>query len=321
MIKLIHAELIKVLKRKYIFVIAIIIILLTLANVALTKSDFNNSNWKNAALNEYNKLLEIQDNNRNKMSEISNETDLKVLEIDMRATQERIEILEYAIDENIPIGVPSIIRFVNDNFLLSYLIVLLIIVLAAHTMQDEYVFGTIRQIFIQTSNRWKIICSKYFSLLIISFVGILLLLIVSFLFAAIFLNYSGGEIELKYIDGIIVQQNIYVVLLKRILAVLALIATEVAIMILLSCIFSKGFIPILVGIGIWIGNNTIYNMISSLPGSRFSIFANIDLTQYIEGENNLMTGNSIAISLGILIIHIVLCLIISKIILNKKEVY
>ncbi len=319
--RLVYAEMIKILKRKSVFIFMSITIFLSIMNIIINKSDaVELDSWKESTQEQVGKLVQIQTSNKEKMKEIVDETDKKVLQIDIDSTQEQLEIMEYAINNDIPVGMVNALKFVSDNYLLVYLIVLFIIIATIHSVQDEYTFGTIKQLFIQPVSRSKILFSKYISLLTFTAIGLLLFGVLSYFLGIIFFGNGGGNIELQYISGSVVEKNILTEVTGKYVAMFFRTAAIVFIIVFFSNLFTKGLFPILLGLILWIGSKPVYNLISGVPGSRYTIFPNIDLSQYLDGGKSTLTGNTLEISFLVIVVHILFCVVLTNILIEKKEI-
>ena len=134
MIKLVINEIIKNISKKN-FVITFIVMILSMSLIAAVsyKSHSNNYDWKEVQKEELESL---------KQDISGNDQDELILE----ANNQKIQLLSYSLEHNIPLNVTTPWTFVYDVNGTLNLVVIIIMLLSINTINKEYSYKTIKQI-------------------------------------------------------------------------------------------------------------------------------------------------------------------------------
>lgn len=255
---------------------------------------------------------------------------------DVKSAQNMIKILQYRLENNIEFDIsetPTIenihgieklncwVLFLANGNLIG-IVGMLIIVIAGGIVATEFSEGTIKFLLINPIKRWKILFSKYMTVVIIYFIMLFVIYFCSMIIALIiggtehisatYLYLKGDEVY--EISGFLHVAKVYV--LKSIsIIVMATLAFSI------SCILRNSNIS--TGISIvtmFLGNflNTIFKS-SKIDWGRFLIFANTDLDAVINGQTGYYE-HSLKFALIIISIHMVTFLLTAWDGFIKKEV-
>ena len=108
----------------------------------------------------------------------------------------------------------------TNPFLLLALAGLLVIIIAAGIVANEFTWGTIKVLLIKPFYRWKILLAKYVTIVLFLLLTLLILFVTSLSIGAILLGTGGdaSNIHLAYTNGTVVEQSIFIYLIKVIFA-------------------------------------------------------------------------------------------------------
>jgi len=293
--------------RTWIMVAVLIIIVLLVSIVMYNSQPKDNSNWQ--------KNLK-QENESNKA--VLNETMPKVSK---DLIKERIKINEYAIEHNIPPIHNSLWGAVKDLSSLIFLVTILTVVVAGDTVAGEFSTGTIKLLLIRPATRSKILFSKYVS----AFLFALFLLIVLFLAAFIINSFllGFGNIDLPYLhlgpNGSVVESSLILQVLGTYgLACVSLIMI-VTLAFMISTVFRSSSLAIAASIVLLLIGTSITSLLGQYAWAKYILFANTDLSQYIEGRP-FAEGMTVTFSIIVLLVYFIVFNALSWTIFNKRDV-
>lgn len=229
---------------------------------------------------------------------------------------------EYRLKNDIqPVQGNSLWGFVNTSSFLITLIALFAIVMGGGIVANEFSGGTIKLLLIRPSKRWKILLSKYISVIGYTLLMLLVLLVVSSLLGGILFSFKGaGTPFLTNTNGIITE----VTMISHMMMVYGLQCINLLMMVTLAFMISSVFRNSSMAIGIGVFLLTIAPGITQLLSMKFNwakyiLFANTDLNQYITGQP-LVEGMTMTFSIIILIVYFIIFNAISYIGFTKRDI-
>lgn len=298
-------EWIKIFKRKATLIMIGITLLLVLGTaIALhffdtPDTNTENGNWK-VALTEENKSYTEEDSEFYKITIAEN---------------------QYRIDNNLaPSTTYNVWDFMTDSVSFISFVALFTIIIAAGIIANEFSWGTIKLLLIRPITRVKILLSKYITVLLFALFMISILFVSSFLFGSIFFGFEDSQPYLAYVNGEIIERNIIVQLLIEyaLESVGLLMFTTLAFMI--SAAFRNSSLAIGLSIFLLLSGNLITSIIASyFDWAKYLIFANINLSQYINGSS-LIEGMTMTFSVIILAIYFIIFMVIAFAAFVKRDV-
>lgn len=312
MIKLVRNENMKLGRSMSTWIMMGLLVLIILAAAVIVKyntKDMEKTDWKEQAkveIEEEKQLLETVKDNKQYAQEL----------------EKSIEVKEYQIKHNIP--------SIQDNLLWSFvegcaksvvsLIALFAIVMGGGIVANEFSNGTIKLLLIRPANRWKILLSKYISVLEYSIFMLILLLVSSFLFGGILFGFGGIDIPyLTYAHGQVQEVN----MVLHILSVCGLECISLVMMVtlafMISSVFRNGAMAIGIGVFLLTVGNMITMMLLKFDWAKYILFANTDLNQYIDGEP-LIEGMTMQFSIIVLIVYFVVFQAIAYLGFTKRDI-
>ncbi len=234
----------------------------------------------------------------------------------------QLQTNEYHLEHNIePIQGESLWGFVEGiaKVMIS-LISLFAIVMAGGIVANEFSGGTIKLLLIRPSKRWKILLSKYISVMGYTLLMFLVLLVVSSLVGGILFGFK--EASMPFIansNGKITETNmiVHIVQLYGLQCISLVMMVTLAFMI--STVFRNSAMAIGIGVFLLTVGTTVTMLLLKYDWSKYILFANVDLNQYIDGEP-LVKGMTMTFSIIVLLVYFVTFNVISYIGFTKRDI-
>lgn len=312
--KLIVNEWIKIFKRPGTFVMIGLLILGVITTGVLTKINDNkqtvNPKWEQQVKQEINQ-------SQQQLKE------LPATAVNVKKDLERkVAINQYRLDHKIPpVQKATGWTFIKDSSALISFAGLFTIIIAAGIVASEFSWGTVKLLLIRPINRSKILLSKYMTVILFD----LLLLAIIFVSSAIlgfalFGTGDGSNVHLAYSNGHVVEQNMFLYLIKNYLlaSIDVIMITTMAFMI--SAVFRNSSMAIGLSIFLLFMGGSLTTLISSkYDWAKYILFANTDLTQYFDGIP-LVKGMTLGFSILMLLIYFFIFQILAFKVFTKRDV-
>lgn len=240
---------------------------------------------------------------------------------DKEQIQEEIKTNAYRISHNLPpIEGRTVWGFVISLSNLISLISLLTIIVAAGAIAGEFSGGTIKLLLARPFKRWKILLSKYISILVFGVVALITLFVASFLIGTIFFGFSGvNQPFLAYTNGAVHQVN----MLWHIFTTYGYGCVSLLMMVtfafMISTVTRNNSLAVGISLFLLFSGSMLVNLLSKYSWVKFVLFANTDLTQYTNGTP-VVSGMTMSFSLIILALYFVVFNAISLIVFNKRDI-
>lgn len=237
--------------------------------------------------------------------------------------QKEVAVNEYRIERNLPPEKNSTVwSFINDASNLISFAGLFVMVAAAGIVANEFTWGTIKMLAVKPFRRWKILLSKYITVLLY------LLLMMSILFVGAgligLILFGAGSptenIHLAYVNGQIEEQNLLGYLLKSygLQSISVLLLSTMAFMI--SVVFRASGLAIGLSVFLLFTGGTVTNLLASkFEWAKFSLFANTDLMQYLDGLP-MVDGMTIKFSILMLVLYFSVFQILAFFFFTKRDI-
>ncbi|MFC0187055.1 ABC transporter permease [Fictibacillus aquaticus] len=314
LLSLIHNEWIKIFNRPrtWIFFIIPLLIMLGVTIYDKVNNDNEQREWKQEVQAEV-KQLE-KDLEEAKKSGVGAEQAVSYLESDIKKK-------EYALENNISPYEKTTWTFIKEFAPISSLLGLFVIIVASDIVSNEFSKGTIKMLLIRPFSRWKILLSKFLATL--GFAITLWLVTLFFMWVIGGFAYGFGGFSQPHIivdsDGAATEQT----LSNYVLSTIGLEVIELTVLVTLSFMISTIFISNAIAIGIamlvsFMGS-TFVMLFQSKDWIKYSLFANMDLTQFLNKEF-LIEGLTLPFSLSVLAVYTALMLAVTFMIFQKRDV-
>ncbi|MCM3110946.1 ABC transporter permease [Lederbergia lenta] len=316
MLNLIQNEWIKIFKQVGTYIMIGLVVLLVIGTGVLTKYldstvEPVNDNWKQQ-LSEQNKVSE-QDVEEIPMMTPSMKEFLK----------KDIAINEYRMEHDLPPeNSSSVWTFINDSTSLISFTGLFVIIIAAGIVANEFTWGTIKVLLIKPFQRWKILLAKYVTVILF----LLLMLVILFISASgvgVILFGTGGEasnIHLAYVNGAVEEQSLLLYLIKSYLLNSLSIFLLATMAFMISAAFRVSGLAIGISIFLLLMGGTVTNLLASkFTWAKYSLFANTNLMQYMDGMP-LVEGMTMSFSVMMIIIYFLIFHILAFFFFTKRDI-
>lgn len=311
-IKLVNNENIKNIYKKNIIITLLVMVLsITLIGVISHSSHINSSNWKEKQQTELNELQESR-----------NETKEELSEFEIQFDTDRINLLTYSLDKNIPLDITTPWRFiykVNGTF---NLVIIVIVLLSINTITKEYSYGTIKQILIRPYHRYEILLAKHISIITISLLCIIVHFIISLIIGYILFRGNGSSTTiLSILNNSVIEISVVKTIFQSYLCLFIESIIIITFAIMVSVLIKSNVVPLIATIMLWFGSGLITNYFAKYKLLKFTLFPHMKLSQYIYGENLMLQGNTLSLSIIILLIYFIIFNFIVYYYFSKQDVY
>jgi ABC-2 type transport system permease protein len=326
LINLVHNELIKLVRKKRLYVVIIILAMLVglftyaqMKQVESMQERLGSMDWRTELQQE---IANTQ--NRLNSTGISDEWRgfLKI-----QVSQQEY-YLEQDINPSAP-GAPTFMRVFIENSI-DLVVPLLIVVVVADLVSSEASAGTIKMLLTRPVKRWRILLSKLLTMILsVSFI-VLSLAFLSYAISGSILGYSGwnmpiltgfsieGE-ELVTTNVRLIEQWQYILMELGLTWFVGIIVGSITLM--LSVLMRSTAAVMGVMLAALISGTILANMVSSWESAKYFFMVNLRLTNYVSGMGAPIDGMTLGFSLIVLLVWGVAALTIAFITFTVKDVY
>ncbi|MBS4212802.1 ABC transporter permease [Neobacillus rhizophilus] len=312
---LIVNEWIKIFKRPVTYVMIGLLVLGIIASGTLTKI-YGDRNQQNQPQWEQQVQQQITQDQK-QMSE------LPPTAVTYKKNLERqIAINQYRLDHKIPPATENTgWTFIKDSTSLISFAGLFTIIVAAGIVASEFSWGTVKLLLIRPIKRYKILLSKYFTVILFGLLMLAILFGGAAIFGfAVFGTGDGGSVHLAYSNGHVVEQNMLLYLIKTyfLSSIDVIMITTMAFMI--SAVFRNSSLAVGLSIFLLLMGGQITTLIASrYEWAKYSLFANTNLTQYFDGVP-LVEGMTVGFSIIMLLIYFFIFQLLAFGVFTKRDV-
>lgn len=235
------------------------------------------------------------------------------------AEREDLEVEQEMIIVSIESSEPSTREgMVIETYGMMALVTLMTIIVSSGIVSAEFSQGTIKMLLARPVKRWKILLSKYITVLLYSLLLTVILFVVTYITSSILfpkvledtITFSGGEVAANKVLG----KALYMMFLGWVNTV---VISTLAFMI--GTIFRSTSLAIGISIFLYFTGNTIVLFLTKYDFAKYILFANTDLTQYETGYV-LIDGLSMSFSATVIAVYAVLFLLLSFLSFMKRDV-
>lgn len=324
--KLIQNEMMKLIAKKRLIVIAIIIgVLVSLFTYAQFKQvqtqreKLGTTDWRTILQQQ---IIDTQ--NRLSSSRMTPEWK-KQLQISLQQEQ---YYLDKDINPSEP-GAPTFMRMFLENAI-DLFIPLMVMVIASDIVSSEHSLGSIKLLLTRPIKRWKVLLSKYITLclaisLIIAITGILAYLISGAVFGykgwgtPILTGFNVTESGLNTTSVKVLQLWKFLLMDFGLVWFVAIVVGTLSFM--LSVLIRSTAAGMGVMLAALISGAILSNMISSWESAKYFFMVNLRLTDYMKGTAPPIEGMTLSFSIMVLFVWWAVALFVSFFIFTKRDVY
>lgn len=326
MISLVRNEMLKIVRKKRILIVAgIIAVLVALFTYSQYRDlerrleRFGDVDWRTTVQQQ---IIDMQ--NRLTSSGISDEWKSEI--------QLTIQQQQYYLDNNVnPMepGAPSFARMFAEHSI-NLLLPLMIMVVAADIVSAERTAGTVKLLLTRPVKRWKILMSKYLALIlsvsiIVVLFGVLSYLISGFIFgyqgwsAPVITGFSVAGNELNTNAVQMIPQWQYLLMEFSLVWFVALIVGTITFM--LSVLIRNTPAGMGVMLAALISGAILSSMVSSWESAKYLFMINLNLTGYLSGQAPPIEGMTLGFSLIVLAVWGLAALVVSFAVFIRQDIY
>jgi ABC-2 type transport system permease protein len=239
----------------------------------------------------------------------------------LEQNQKNIAINQYRIDHDLSPYEDGAWENVIGNAGIVGVVTLFTIIIAGGSVASEFSWGTIKLLLIRPVNRSKILLAKYISTFIFALFMLIILFILSFIVGALFFGLDTfGHPHLSYQDGKVIESGMFV----HAIQVYGLACVDLLMMVTFAFMIGTIFRSSSLSIGIaiflmFMGVQVTQIIAMRYDWAKFILFANTDLTRYLNGFP-MVEGMTMTFSVFMLLIYFVVFNGLTWFIFNKRDV-
>ncbi len=245
--------------------------------------------------------------------------ELDLPEMEQEQNEETVKILEYRLANNIPpLAEDGRESLIINPVGVGSLVVLITVIVAAGIVASEFSQGTIKMLLTRPVSRWKIMTSKYATVLLF---GILLMFIgfAVTIISAYILFPSGIGQELKWDGNAVVPVSVWGHGLYMLILAFANVIITATFAFMIGSVFRSNGMAIGLSLFIFFTGNTIVLLLSQYEIAKYLVFTHMNLTMYETGSV-FVDGITMPFSLAVLAVYLVVFLMISYTVFTKRDI-
>ncbi|KPV43778.1 ABC transporter permease [Alicyclobacillus ferrooxydans] len=235
--------------------------------------------------------------------------------------KDNIALNQYYIAHNIAPSQVTGWSFANTAVNLSTILTAFILVVAGDIVASEFSTGTIKMLLTQTATRTKVLTSKFLAMLIYGVFLTAVMLVFSLVVGWIFFGFHGVGAAHVYANAHrqIAQMSTGWYLLMRYGFLMIQIVMMETIAFMVSAIFRSSALAITISLLAFLVGNTLVTVLSSYNWDKYILFANTDLSQFVE-NGPLVHGLTLSFSIWILVAYFVVMTVLSWVVFSRRDV-
>ncbi|RKD24129.1 ABC transporter permease [Ammoniphilus oxalaticus] len=323
---LVYNEMVKLLGKKrllaVLLMIAILIPLFTYAQFKTAQTieeKLGTTDWR-ASLQQ--QIIDAQ--NRLSSSRLSDEW-REALQI--RLAQQQY-YLEHNINPSTP-GAPTFIRLFLENSI-SLMLPLFVMVVTVDLISSEYSGGTIKLLLTRPVQRWKVLLSKVFVMILSISLILLAIVCLAYVISGLVFGYGGWNMplltgfvaegaDLNTSQVHLIPQWRYILMVLGLAWFVCLVVGSLSFM--LSVLVKSAATGMGIMLAALISGVILRNMVSSWESAKYLFMVNLELTGYLSGSPPPIQGMTLGFSLSVLAAWGTLATFVSFWVFTQRDVY
>jgi len=239
-----------------------------------------------------------------------------------KSSERIVKIGEYRLEHNLPPEDHQLWGAVRDASGLLVLVTIFTVIVAADIVAAEFSTGTIKLLLIRPVNRTKVLLSKYLATLLFGLLLVAVLFLSSLLANGVLLGFggAGSPYLLLGADGHVHERS----MLLHILSVYGLNSVSLLMVVtlafMISTVFHSGSLAIALSLIVLLLSNVLLFALHNYDWMRYYLFANTDLTPYLEGSPPLFQGMTLGFSIAVLCAYFVLFNGLSWLLFTRQDI-
>lgn len=243
-------------------------------------------------------------------------------ELERKTSERLVKIGEYRLEHNLPPQERELWGAVEDSSAMLVLVTIFTVIVAADIVAGEFSTGTIKLLLIRPANRAKVLLSKYIATLLFSLLLILILFAVSYLTNGFLFGFGGTANPYLVLgaDGLVHERSmpLHILSVYGLECVSLLMVVTMAFMI--STVFRSGALAIALSLIVLLMSNVLVAALHRYSWMRYYLFANTNLSQYLEGGVPLFKGMTLGFSIAVLCVYFVIFNALSWLLFTRRDV-
>lgn len=320
-LKLIQNENMKsFLRIKTLVMCIILIITVVITGIVMNSTEKQPKDYKEDLKKQILKLETENTKLQNKMVNEKDKTNRELNKSMLKLNSDELVIYKYAYDNDIAYNYYTNWKFVKSASWITILIMLFIILKASDSIPLEYSNGTIKQLLIRPYKRWKILLSKFLSLIFESLVFYTLLFLATFILGSIFFGFKGASYDILLKNGLPVKVSILTYCLEVYLCDFAKIIVLISLALMISILLKNSSASVAITLVLLFSGSLATQFLGKYSFAKFLIFPNLSLKQYLPGGAIPIKGLTMEFSLVVILIYFAVFTAISFRIFTKRDV-
>jgi ABC-2 type transport system permease protein len=245
----------------------------------------------------------------------------KLDEEDRTFYQQQIAVNDYHLEHNIRSTNGTMWDGVNFSANLMIMITIFTIIIVGDSVAGEFSSGTIKLLLIRPASRVKILVSKYISFLLFGMLLLLTLFVISVAVNGILFGFGYMDLPLISMtaEGQIIERNMVLNLWKTYMLNGVSTVMYVTLAFMISSAFRSSAMAIGFSIGALFAGNIVLEALHRFDWSKYLLFANTDLTQYLTGRP-FQEGMTLTFSIVVLAVYFLVFNLISWLLFTRRDV-
>ncbi|MEO3945446.1 ABC transporter permease [Gorillibacterium sp. CAU 1737] len=235
--------------------------------------------------------------------------------------EERIKLEEYRLEHDLIPPDNTLWGSVLDMSDLIVLVTIFTVVVAADSVAGEFTQGTVKMLLIRPHSRNKVLLSKYLSSLLFSLFLLIVLFGASYGFGGLFSGFDSASLPHLSVgsDGAVHESNMIVHTLSIYgLSCVNLLMT-VTLAFMISTLFRSNSLAIALSIVVLLLSNTAIHLLKGYSWIKYYLFANTDLTQYLN-DAPLRDDMTLTFSILVLVGYFIVMNLLTWTLFKKRDV-
>jgi len=250
-------------------------------------------------------------------------SDNKDLDADDRLFfSDKIRMNEYYLAHEINPYELTLWDYVNNSSTLIMLVTILTVVVAADMIAAEFTWGTIKLLLVGPASRLKIMLGKYVSTLIFALLLLAILFVAAFAAGGILQGFDGLSNPHLSVgaDGLVQESSMIVNSLEKYGYSIVSLIMYVTLAFAISAAFRSSTMAIAFSLLFMLVGNTLTMILSGYEWSKYLLFANIDLTQYLPGGTPIRPEMTLGFSITMLVAYYAVFQFVSWLLFTRRDV-
>ncbi|MEK4427080.1 ABC transporter permease [Solibacillus sp. FSL K6-1523] len=307
--KLVVNEWVKLWAKKSTWVMLILMLLLVIVPAAAIKyyDDPVNEGWQQSSqqlITDFEKIIEEDDLNESTGSYY----------------YERIMIEEYRLEHNIAPNGTTMDTFMSSTLeVVSMVITIFIVTVAAGIVSSEFSTGTIKMLLTRPIARWKILLSKLVTTIIFGLTLYISAIILSAILGATLWG-TALSTPLEVIEGQVVQMDVWSSYFEMFFLSFGSFFMSIFFAFLIGTIFKSSSLAIGLTLFSSFMSNIVVMLLSRYEFIKFVWITHVNLSQYATNYTPMIPGTTLTLALTVNFVYAVIFLTITFIVFNKRDV-